>query len=445
MRIFNSNDSNFKELIKGSSSAFFLRITGMLFTYLSMLFITRVYGAEVWGLYTLGFTVLSIAVVIPVFGFDNSLIRILTDLRENYEGQGISSVLIKAAAITILLSLGVMFLVDYFSGFIAQKLLRKEGFEPYLKIVQIAILPLSILTLVNAVFQSYKHILKFMLFKSALLSFLFLVFLVVAYLLNLDIEIFKIYIYAIVAVLVIASITLIFFLNSHLKPHTNSAKQTSITPIKLKSIASLSFPMMLSSSFALLMGWTDILMLSYFKTSTDIGIYNTALKLAAITLIALTSINTISSPKFAEYFAKKDFGGLKDVVQKSTKMMFVTSAPILLIFMLLPKTILSIFGPEFVSGYLVLVVLCVARFINSISGSVGHLMQMTNNQNTYQLIIIIAFLINLILNYLLIPKFGINGAAISSSIAMIFWNVTLVFIIKKRLGFWTFYIPFLVK
>ena len=78
--IFQSKDKNFKELIKGGSFAFVLKVIGMLFGYLSMLFITRFYGAEEWGLYSLSFTVLSIAVIIPVFGFNNSLVRLITEL-----------------------------------------------------------------------------------------------------------------------------------------------------------------------------------------------------------------------------------------------------------------------------------------------------------------------------------------------------------------------------
>ena len=441
MKIFHTNDKNLKELIKGSSSAFFVKIAGMLFTYLSMLFITRFFGAEAWGIYTLGFTVLSIAVVIPVFGFDNSIIRLLTELKQNNTKVSIFRVLLKASSITIILSVVVILGINYYSDFITNSVLRQKGFEPYLLLVRIAVLPMAFLILLSVVFQSYKRIIQFMLFKSALLSFMFLILLCVFYFLEIDAKIFEIYIYAILCTLVVASIALFFFSKSIKDGNSELSSKT----YSFKEIIYLSFPMMLSSSFALLMGWTDILMLSYYKAPKDIGIYSSALKLASITLIALASVNSISSPKFAEFFSKKDFKGLKEVVQKSTKIMFITSAPILLIFILLPKTILGIFGPEFVSGYIVLILLCAGRFINSISGSVGHLMQMTDNQKTYQYVIIVAFIINLILNFLLIPKYGINGAALSSSIAMVFWNVTLVIIIKKRLGFWTFYIPFLVK
>jgi O-antigen/teichoic acid export membrane protein len=206
-----------------------------------------------------------------------------------------------------------------------------------------------------------------------------------------------------------------------------------------RKIVNISVPMLLSSSFALLMGWSDILMLSFFKTTKDIGIYNSSLKLAALSGITLIAINAIATPKFVEFFSKNDMNGLKETVKKSTKMIFLLTAPVLFVLIVFSKKILSFLGDEFVVGYLALVYLCISRFINAISGSVGYIMQMTDQQRTYQNVIILAFLINLGLNFILIPDYSYNGAAIASSVAMIFWNVTLVFLIKKRLGFWTIY------
>ena len=118
MKLIQTNDNNLKELIKGSSSAFILKIAGMLFSYASMLFITRFYGAEEWGLYSLGFTVLSIAVVIPVFGFDNALIRLIAEINQKSKNTSIVSVLLKASLVTVILSLVVILSIDYFSDFI---------------------------------------------------------------------------------------------------------------------------------------------------------------------------------------------------------------------------------------------------------------------------------------------------------------------------------------
>ena len=94
------------------------------------------------------------------------------------------------------------------------------------------------------------------------------------------------------------------------------------------------------------------------------------------------------------------------------------------------------------------------RLISSFSGSVGNLLQMTGNQNIFLKILLIGAIINIALNFLLIPVenplsnygiSGINGAAFASMCSLSFWNLAMVLVIKKKFGFYTFYIPLLKR
>jgi O-antigen/teichoic acid export membrane protein len=442
VNFFNSiKDKNFIELLKGSSISLVLKLSAMLFSYLAMLFITNHYGAAEWGLFTLCFTILSIVILLPKFGFDNAIVRIITELNTSNSKAEIATVLKKVFIISIAISLIVIVLLNMFSETLVYKVLKEPKMEPYITLITYILLPTVLLVIISATFQALKKTMLFMLFQTALINIAFLVLLIVFYFIEIKIKIFEVYLYATLAALFIGSIVFFRVLNKN----NNKGSISSQKKYTYSKIASISFPMMLSSSFALLMGWSDILMLSYYKTTVDVGIYNSSLRLAALSGITLIAVNAIAAPKFVEFYSKKNMSGLKDTVQKSTKMIFFMSAPILLILIIFSKQILSFFGDEFIVGYLALIYLCASRFVNAISGSVGYIMQMTDQQRTYQNIIIIAFLINLMLNFLLIPKHGFNGAAIASSIAMVFWNITLVIIIKRKLGFWTIYIPFITK
>ncbi|MFT4800476.1 MAG: O-antigen/teichoic acid export membrane protein [Flavobacteriaceae bacterium] len=433
-------DFDFMELLKGSSISFFLKIIGMLFGYAVMIFVTRVYGAEEWGVYSLCFTILSIAILLPKFGFENSLVRIITELNFTSSKKEILNVLFKAILITVVISLIVIFLLNYFSGYIVSEILNQEELAVYIKPISIAIIPSVIIVIVSSTFQAFKKTMLFMFFKTALINIIFFILLITFHLQLWAISIFETYVLAIGISLIIS----IFFLRKTLKkiviPKRNENKRYSF-----KSIINVSTPMLLSGSIALLMGWSDILILSHYGTTKDVGIYNSTLKLTAIALISLAAVNAVTTPKFVEFYTKKDFLSLQTIVQKSTKMMFFATAPMLILLIIFSKQILGFFGEEFIVGYLALIYLCISKFVNTISGSVGYIMQMTDQQKTYQNIILIAFFINVSLNFLLIPQYGFNGAAIATSIAMIFWNITLVFIIKKKLGFWTIYIPFITK
>jgi len=440
VKLFNNiKDQNSIELLKGSSISLVLKFSAMLFSYLAMLFITNHYGANEWGLFTLCFTILSIVILLPKFGFDNALVRIITELNTTNNKAEIATALKKVFTISITISLIIIVLLNVFSETLVYKVLKEPEMEPYIALIAYIILPTVLLVIISATFQALKKTMLFMLFQTALINIIFLLLLIGFYFIEIKIKIFELYLYATLAALLIGSIIFYKTIKKNSSGSSISGKYT------YRKIANISFPMMLSSSFALLMGWSDILMLSYYKTTVDVGIYNSSLRLAALSGITLIAVNAIAAPKFVEFYSKSDMRGLKDTVQKSTKMIFFMSAPLLLLLIIFSKQILSFFGDEFIVGYLALIYLCASRFINAISGSVGYIMQMTDQQRTYQNIIIIAFLINLGLNFMLIPRYGFNGAAIASSIAMVFWNITLVIIIKRRLGFWTIYIPFVTK
>jgi O-antigen/teichoic acid export membrane protein len=432
-------DENFIELIKGSSISLVLKVIGMLFGYVIMLFITKYYGAEEWGIYSLCLTVLSVALLLPRFGFDSSLVRIIAELNVENKQRNIYGVLFKSIIISVVLSLGVIVIITLFSDLLVAKVIKQQEMVYYFKIINIAIIPMALLTIISAVFQALKKTTLFMLFQTTLINVVFFIFLLIYKSLEINLKTFNLYVISVVIVLLISFLFLYKMFKSLNK---NYVKSEEITEYSYTKISKVSFPMMMSSSFALLMGWSDIFMLSYYKTATDIGIYNSTLKLAALSSITLMAVNAIATPKFVEFYTSKNILGLEEIVKKSTKMIFLTSLPILLVLIVFSKPILGFFGDEFRLGYLALIYLCISRFVNAISGSVGYIMQMTDQQKVFQNILIIAFVINLILNYLLIPKYSYDGAAIASSLSMIFWNIALVLIIKTKLGFWTFYNPF---
>ena len=204
----------------------------------------------------------------------------------------------------------------------------------------------------------------------------------------------------------------------------------------------MSIPLMFAQSVQFVMSWTDKLMLGSMSTLEDVGIYHTAFKLSMFAAVALMSINSIASPKFAEMFANNDMIGLRKVVRQSTIMIFWTSAPLVIIFFMFPEFLLGLFGNEFKIGVTAFILLSCGKLFSSFSGSVGNILQMTGNQNILAKILLCAAILNIALNLYLIPKYGINGAALASMISIIVWNSGMILAVKKKLGFYTFYIPF---
>jgi len=203
--------------------------------------------------------------------------------------------------------------------------------------------------------------------------------------------------------------------------------------------------MLITSSVFMSMSWIDKIMLGYLSTDAAVGIYSVAFKTAQLTQITLFAVNSIAASKFSEYFSKNNMQSLKIIVENSSKLIFWSSAPILLLLFIFPEQILTLYGAEFTTGKYALLLLTAGAFINSISGSVGYLLQMTGNHNLFLKIILTSAIINVLLNAVLIPKYGINGAALASMISMAIWNLTSSVYIKYKYKILTLYFPLISK
>ena len=218
--------------------------------------------------------------------------------------------------------------------------------------------------------------------------------------------------------------------------------EDNVSPMPGHAILSISLPMLMTSTMMFLIGQTGILMLGMFRSEAEVGYYAIAVKLATLTTFVLGAVNSMAGPKFSELFYTHKMDELFHVAKKSAKLIFVTTTPILLCFMIFGKFILGmVFGQEFAVAYPALVLLVMGQFVNSISGSTGIFMNMTGNQNIFRNIMTIAACLNIGLNLWLIPYLGINGAALAAMISLSIWNISTLAYMKIKFGRTTGYFP----
>jgi O-antigen/teichoic acid export membrane protein len=428
-----SLDAHFAELFKGSFVNFSIRILSMLLSYLVIIWITNHYGAKEFGVYTIGLTILSIAALIPIFGLGQGLVRIIAEFYVNNELNKVYSTLRKSilltASLSILFSIALYTQADFFS-----LILNKPNLKGVFEVVSYAILPMALIRVFAGAMQGLKKIVQFSVISHLLIPSLFLMVLIVVNFYSPKIGILELYA---ISIIIAASIGLIIFKKS--LPNISNIKTPSTH--SLKEIIKTSYPMLLIGSSMMIMTWTDILMLSYYTTEEDVGIYAAAQRISTLISITLMSVTMAAAPKFVEFYIKNNMASLSRIVQQATKIIFFTSLPIFLIVFIAPNWIMSLFGPEFTIGVSALLLMAFSQLMNSLSGSVGYIMQMTNNQKMFQYIIISSSVLNILLNYLLIPIYGIDGAAFSSMVSMIVWNIVTVIFIKQKLGFLAIYTP----
>ena len=432
-------DKDFSELIKGSGISFFLRFGGLAVGYLLTLVIANLFGAKGLGDYVLAITVLRLFTLLAKAGLDTTSIRFIASFASKDKWTSISS--LRKQVITILSFTSVFASVlMYFLAIPIADLINAKA--EYIELNAFFVLPMAFFMLHYQSLRGLKRIAEFSFFYRMSQALFSVISIVIIYQFTQDSEV-PVYAY-LVSVIIVSFLSFLSF-RYWLKNRSDGRKSAEKEIMSYSTLLKISIPLMFAQSVQFIMAWTDKLMLGAMTTPEDVGIYHTAFKLSMFAAVALMSINSISAPKFAEMFGKDDMEGLKKVVHQSTKMIFWTSIPLVTIFFIFPEFFLGLFGEEFKIGVTAFIFLSCGRLVSSFSGSVGNILQMTGNQNIYALILFFGAILNIVLNLILIPKYGINGAAIASMSSLIVWNLSMVFVVKKKFGFYTFYIPFIKR
>ena len=432
-------DKDFSELFKKGGLSFLIRIGGLVMGFLLTLIIAHYFGAKGLGDYVLSIVVLRIFTLFSKLGVDTFSIRFIASFAKQDKWKSIQLFRNKIIRLLSISSLIFSLLMYYFSEDIANLVHAKVE---HVRLNAFFVLPMAFFMLHYQSLRGLKKIAEFSFFlRMAQATFSIIsIFIITQFFVDGNVPV-----YAYLSSLAIVSLlAFIVFFNSYNKIKRISDDEQ-IEELKYSEILKVSIPLMFAQSVQFIMAWTDKLMIGNMMGSEEVGIYFTAFKLSMFASIALMAINSIASPKFAELYGKKDFDGLKKVAHQSSKMIFLATLPLVLVFFVFPEFLLGLFGDEFKVGVKAFVFLSFGKLISSLSGSVGNILQMTGKQVIFMNVLFVGAIVNVLLNFFLIPKFGINGAALASMISLSMWNLIMVYFVKREFGFYTFYIPFLKR
>jgi O-antigen/teichoic acid export membrane protein len=242
----------------------------------------------------------------------------------------------------------------------------------------------------------------------------FFIFSIILYIIDSPEDLVSWFIYSFVVIFVISTAVVYFFLFNKNFPKS-AAHNFSST-----EILRTSFPMALSAISYFLMQSTDVLFISAYDTFESVAYYSIAVKLATVTALALISVNIVIAPKIASIYNYKNFSQLKLILKKATRINVVISLPIIILLFFFSEYVLSTFGSNYTLAKNALWILLFAQFFNSITGPSALYLNMTGRQKKLNVILLISLVINIVLNILLVPAFGMLGAATATTASFVF-------------------------
>ncbi|TAF11738.1 MAG: hypothetical protein EAZ75_01925 [Flavobacteriia bacterium] len=423
----NNIQPHIRKLISSSGINFLFRIFGLGTSFLIVLLISRLFGVANYGSYSLTFTIAQAIAMIFGLGIPNALIMLI-GIR-NFNEIEAKKLLFKGLKITLLFSLIPAFLLYLSADFIANKFFDNTALNHFLEIVAYTIPFFIIHELFLYYFISVKKFISYNIFMFVLPNLFLILFLFLFYFMA------KSDYYTFLAFAL--SIILIVFIEFIVVYESKIHKTPNV--ISNKGLLKTASPMLFSGLLLYLLNWTDVIMLGIMTNESEVGIYNIAYKIGSVGFLVIVSVSTIITPKIAELYGSGNLQELKKLIHNSTRLISVLTIPLVLFLVIGSEYILSFFGENVIVGSSTLIIVSVGVLFSAMAGNVDQILNMTNNQIVLRNITIISFFINIIFNFILIPNYGIKGAAIASLISNVFINAVCVYYIKKKLGFYTLF------
>ena len=176
----------------------------------------------------------------------------------------------------------------------------------------------------------------------------------------------------------------------------------------------------------------DVVVVGYLMGGAETGAYFAAQKTATLLSLVLIAGGLVTAPTMAALYEKKNHAEL----QKLCKQLVISIAVVTLLgFVFLVFTgniLLGFFNHSFTSAYSILLILALGCMIDAISGPTAYLMQMTAYEKSYLKIMVVCYVSVILLQFVLIPRFGGLGAAFASAGGTIIWNLWSIWLLRVK-------------
>lgn len=405
---------------------------GRILNYATQIALAWMYGPAQLGLYALGLTLVQMSNILSQFGMDNGVVRFVA--YHQAEGD------VPRVRGTILLSLGATFAASVAlaaamylgAGYLSAGVFGKPSLEATVEVFSLA---LPFLTLMNMAlyatvgFQTVRYQTYVQQVLQPLANFALIV---VFYLVGMDILGGAV---AYVASTLLGALVALYFLG-RLFPGLLASGE----PARYEALALLdhSWPLTLSNFTQRINSWTAVLVLGVFGTASAVGIYNAAARTAMLSALVLFAFNGIFSPIISSLYRRGLMGELGRLYADVSRWVFAGGLAIFLLTVLLSKDIMAVLGPEFVPGWVVLVVVAAAQLFNSSVGPTQRVLAMTRHQKVLMAATAGSALVGVAASFALIPGYGILGAAAATATAIVLMNAITLLSVRRLLGFWPY-------
>ena len=384
-------------------------------------------GPEPYGLLSLGLAILGIVLTFSLLWLDNGVLRYVSYYQSKKDTAGVKATIFSAFKIALPISIFLSFITFLIAGKISTVFFHNPELEPIIKIIAISI-PFDVLAIilfqVHRAFQIVKYEIGIKYITENIIKII-----LVSLFLSLGITLLGPVLAYSISIIITG--TWIFWVTKK-KVFNFADKNIKYQPI-YKELFLFSWPLLLTQFLMMILAWIDTIMLGYFKNASEVGIYNAAIPTAQMLYVIPFAFSYLFVPVLTDLFAKEEWSSFNSLYRTTTKWIFMINIIPLTIFIFFSKEVVqTLFGVNYAASATPLLILSIGYFVNYFTINSSNTIIVYKKTKMIFVDLMIGTLLNIVLNYFLIPIYGGKGAAISTAISFSVVGI-LYFIQAKRL------------
>jgi len=418
-----------KELLdvtKRTGIVFFGGILGMCLNFIFTLIVTRYIGAQTYGRFVYIYTVISFFPLLCTLGLDKGLLYFIPKKTVNNETDDRNMLISFSFVVSFIVSIAVVVLIIAMSDFIASEILHRQKLAFVLRLLAPLIIFLTFRQMAGSIYRSVGNITTFVKNQSLITPVVqilaIIVFIFLGYTIGGLIGTFYVG-------LSISSIILLV----NLKKLNLFTRFSFRAAGSYRDIFAYSIPLLMGNLIAFFGRKADILFIGYTISPERVAVYNVAFQIGIMTNFALVAFNSIFASVITSLYYKGDIAKLAGLYKTITKWMVASNIICFSIILLFSEDILRIFGEAFVVGSEALILVSIGQLFSVGVGSAGLMITMTGRPQYSLYISLTTAILNIALNFVLIPIYGISGAGLASLVTVATANIAKLMLVYRTL------------
>ena len=424
--------SPMERFVKGGAWATFIKVLAALTGFLLNLVLVRLLSPSDLGAYFLIISLLAAASTISTIGMPQAIVRFITEtLVKGCIDRVVAiirSALLYTGGVSFVLTIALVFGL---SGFILSKIDGIESFMLPGVIIGVWMMSSAWQTIIAESFRGLHMVGLASIFIGPILTlFSLIVFSLILFFSDgMGLQgVIKITVFNQVLVTILGLVLIYRF----------------ISPVKCahkwveKDLLMMSLPLWVTNIGLYILMQLDLWIVGVALDTDAVAVYGASARLVMLVATPLLIINAVVPPLIAELYVKNKDKDLQHLLQATATMVAIPSIIAVMVFLFWGEAVLGLlYGPVYIEGASVLVILSIGQLVNIWSGSCGLTLMLTNQQKAMMYITILSGLINIILAISLVSKIGILGVAVAAMISLSFQNIAMLLKVRQSIGIWT--------